>query len=193
MKATVLLFIIALTFFGCKRKQTLRELDGRQILAEGPITCYNGILDGDETSVDCGGSCVACKGVPVASCTPSLNTITKGATVYYTYASFSGSSNLTFTGSYSSGISYNLELGTSATSPNLTQTYNIITSSGTVPNGSASMYLTTTSFSFADYKVISGTVYLTKSGSNYIATLCGGVGKYNAGSTTYTMEAKISD
>ena len=28
---------------------------------EAPRTCYDGILDGDETSTDCGGSCAGCE------------------------------------------------------------------------------------------------------------------------------------
>jgi hypothetical protein len=192
MKQFIFLCFVTALFIGCKRKQELRDLTGKQVLAQGLSTCYNGIQDGDETAVDCGGSCNACT-FPTAPCTPTVNTIKIGTSTYIIYPNPPSSSggNISFTGSYSGGISYYLELGTGSSNPDLTKTYTINTNVS-VSSGHAYSYLTTSSFSFADFQIISGNVYITKTGNVYYATICNAVGKYVSNPATYAIEASIA-
>lgn len=53
------LFLTAITITSCKKDTT-----------NNPTTCSNGVLDGDETGIDCGGSCTACSTTP--SCTNGI-------------------------------------------------------------------------------------------------------------------------
>ena len=60
MKKKLFFILLTTLVWGCKRKQNLREVSGSDVLAQGPVTCYNGVKDGDESYVDCGGSCIPC-------------------------------------------------------------------------------------------------------------------------------------
>lgn len=43
---------------------TLNQLSSSGTTPSAPVSCYNGIQDGTETGVDCGGDCAACGGGP---------------------------------------------------------------------------------------------------------------------------------
>lgn len=186
MRNLVLFFTVLITIGGCNRKQELRTLESNEIIANSPATCYNGVLDDDELFIDCGGACTPCN-FPVAPCTPSSNTIKMGTS---NYAAFPNpGSSYTFSGSYTSGFAYNLEVG----GFDLTKIYKITTGSGSgVGYGEAKMYLSSSGMSFADISILSGDVYITKVGTAYYATICNAVGKYNSSSTTFAFEAKLT-
>ncbi len=57
LSAVLLLTLISIS--SCKKDTTTN-----------PTTCSNGVLDGDETGIDCGGSCTACTTAP--SCTNGI-------------------------------------------------------------------------------------------------------------------------
>lgn len=186
MKNILLLFAVLIAISGCKRKQELRNLEGGQIIANGPETCYNGVLDGDEFFIDCGGGCTPCN-FPVAPCNPTLNTIKMGTASYSTFPN--PGSSYTFSGSYTSGFAYNLVVQ----GFDLTKIYKIVNDPGSsVSYGQAKMYLSSSGFSFADIRILSGDVYITKVGTVYYATICNAIGKYNSLSTTFTFEAKLT-
>jgi hypothetical protein len=61
MKTIFKLFLLTCSFsyiFTSCRKENLREINGTFV--NGPISCFNGILDPGELFVDCGGPCAAC-------------------------------------------------------------------------------------------------------------------------------------
>ncbi len=187
----IVIFIILTSLLGCKRKQELRDLDGSQILAGSPATCYNSIMDGDETSIDCGGSCSPCANIQ-APCTPSLNTLSIGSSIRVVSPNLSSGvgGNKIYTGSYSGGIAYYIEIGAGATSSYPSKKYTITTNSS-VSNGNAYVYLTTSSFTFADFQLISGDIYLSSYNGKYIATICNAVGKYNTNISTYSFQGSF--
>ena len=58
MKKIALLAFSTILLFSCSRKQNPVEPKGT--LAKYATHCYNGMLDGNEISIDCGGECGPC-------------------------------------------------------------------------------------------------------------------------------------
>ena len=186
-----LLFILFITIImGCKRKQDLREVSSREILAHGPVTCYNYVKDGDETFVDCGGSCNPCD-FPVAPCAPANNTLKIGNTNYITTASScgnSGGSNYEFYGTLSGGGNYRIKLGVA--NPDLTTSYTIRPYSG-ITNKEAYVSIVTY-VNYGAFDLSSGTVYITQVAGKYYATICGASGYSTFTTQNHNVEAMVS-
>lgn len=71
---------MAVFLSSCRKEELRSELDGH-IKAYANAHCFDGVLDGDELYVDCGGSCTVCDQV-TPSCTMTNNTMTIDGTVY---------------------------------------------------------------------------------------------------------------
>lgn len=185
MKKLFLLIFIAAAFFACKRKKNLAEPNGT--LAEYPVTCYNSTLDGDETGTDCGGSCAPCNFV-TPTCTYTANILKIGASNYSTTAtscSVSGQGESVWGGWHANG-SYDIRTGSNP--PDMSKSYSIVSS---FPNGSqATAYIT--DGSLGGLTLSAGTVYITKSGGKFHATICGGVAYSFVTSNTVTISGDVS-
>lgn len=78
-KYSSLFFLLVITLFLACRKEEDREIPvGYQLFTSD---CTNGIQDGDETGVDCGGSCTPCITVDL-SCGPVQGNISIDGTSY---------------------------------------------------------------------------------------------------------------
>lgn len=96
MKNTrIYLLPILATFFifsEC-RKQELRDFED-----ETTASCFNGIQDGDETGIDCGGTCGSCSVTP--SCIVGSDTLqsslSNGSTYYNAYSSGSSTQSTNY-------------------------------------------------------------------------------------------------
>ncbi|MES2513023.1 MAG: hypothetical protein V4580_02720 [Bacteroidota bacterium] len=184
MKKIALLTFIAFTFFGCTRKQTLVEPEGT--LAEYNDHCYNGLLDGDEISIDCGGECGPCN-FATPSCSPGTNTLKIGASTYAIAGTSCGnpSSQFEMDGAYIDG-SVTIEIGENA--PDLTAEYDIINS---VPlSHQASIHFT--SGSYGGLNLYSGKLYFSQVGGKYIATICNGMAHSFVTGVDYSITANFS-
>ena len=190
MKKKLFFILLTTLVWGCKRKQNLREFSGSDVLAQGPVTCYNGVKDGDESYVDCGGSCIPCN-FPVAPCSPSNNTLKIGNTNYTTSSSFCGNyggSNYEFSGTLSGGGNYTIKLGVA--NPDLTTSYTIRPYSG-ITNKEAYVSIVTF-FNYGSFDLSSGTVYITQVAGKYYATICGASGYSTLTSQNQNVEAMVS-
>jgi PKD repeat protein len=96
-------FIAIAAVSGCKKENNT------------PQTCSNGVKDGDETGVDCGGSCTACA-VPVA-CFTADDSVLANASIQFTDCS-------------QNAISYNWNFGDGGTSTDVSPGH-IYTANGT--------------------------------------------------------------
>ena len=76
---TIILALMCLGMFSCKR--VLNEREEVSVLSV-PITCTNGVLDTNETNVDCGGPCKACEDVVVPNNTLTDNQIIFGSSTF---------------------------------------------------------------------------------------------------------------
>jgi hypothetical protein len=181
----LLLFALVLTVAaGCKRKQDLVEPEGT--LAKHPAHCYNQLLDGNESGIDCGGDCDPCN-IPTPTCTPASNTIKIGTSTYSSVGSTCGASGSEFemTGTYSSG-SYSVNLGSST--PDLSVAYTIINSS--IPNTNEA-YVNINDGMRGSLNLSTGTIYITQVSGVYYATICGGSAYSWVTSMTYPIEGKV--
>lgn len=164
MKKIALLIFITIIVFSCVRKQNLVEPHG--VLAEYATHCYNGLLDGDEISVDCGGECGPCNFV-TPSCSPGASALKIGTSSYTIAGTACGtpSGNFIMDGGYIDGT-VTIELGVGA--PDVTKEYNIINS---VP-GINEAYIHLSTGSYGGLIPISGKVYFSQSGGKYVVTIC---------------------
>ena len=168
MKKIALLIFITQIVFSCTRKQTLVEPDGK--LAEFSEHCYNGLLDGDEISVDCGGECGPCN-FAIPSCSPGSNILKIGASSTYTLTGYTcGAPNNDFimVGNYSNG-SVTIEIDGSA--PDMTATYTAVNSS--IP-GYHEVYVRCTTSGLGTLALNSGSVFFSQNNGKYMVTICGG-------------------
>lgn len=184
MKKNLLLAFTTVILFSCIRKQNLVEPDG--ILAKYDTHCYNGLLDGDEISVDCGGSCGPCN-FAVPSCSPAANTLKIGASNYTISGTYCGIPSSTFEmdGSYNDGTLI-IEIGESA--PDLSAEYNIINS---VP-GVHEAYVHLSTGSYGGLILNSGKVYFSQNNGKYTATVCSGSAYSFVTGQTYTITSNFS-
>jgi hypothetical protein len=184
MKKIALLAFTTILFVSCIRKQVLVEPKGT--LAEHANHCYNGVLDGDEISIDCGGECGPCN-FATPSCSPGANKLKIGASNYTIAGSSCGtpSGQFEMQGSYIDGT-LTIDLGENA--PDVTAEYNIINS---VPlYHEASVHLSTGSY--GGLSLISGKVYFSQSGGKYIATVCNGTAYSFVTGQNYTITTNFS-
>jgi hypothetical protein len=184
MKKLLIVLFISAAVAGCKRKQDLVEPDGK--LAKHPAHCYNGLLDGNELGIDCGGECDPCN-FPTPTCTPASNTIKIGTSTYATTGTSctAGSSNYDMMGSYSGG-SYTVSFSNST--PDLSVAYTI--NSGVLSYGEASV--TISDGMRGSLSLSSGTVYVSLTGGVYTATICGGSAYSWVTGLTYPIEGNVT-
>ncbi len=71
MRPYIILILSIFIVFGCRKKEKRTETFLEDL---GAIHCFNGILDGDETGIDCGGSCEPCE-QNIAPCNLTPNTL----------------------------------------------------------------------------------------------------------------------
>lgn len=147
-----------------------------------PDHCSNGIVDGDEIGVDCGGECAPC-GTIAAPCNPDTNKITFDSA---TATSAFPNSIKTFTmpqggtndiyGNYIITSNYNggeyLQIVLSGTRPTIARAYNISGQEfgGNYYPGNGQLF-----FHFSNgqsTKSISGTLYVKPVGNSLIFTFC---------------------
>ena len=77
---TIILAFMCFGMFSCKR--VLNEREDISVLS-GPITCTNGVLDTNETNIDCGGTaCKACTDVVVPNNTLTDNQVRFGNSTF---------------------------------------------------------------------------------------------------------------
>jgi hypothetical protein len=184
MKKFALLFLITTIIFSCTRKQTPVEPEGK--LAEYNEHCYNGLLDGDEISIDCGGECGPCV-FAIPSCSPGANTLKIGSSNYTIAGTSCGVPSSTFKmdGSYNNGT-VNIEIGENA--PDLTAEYDIINSVPLVHQATIHF----SSGSYGGLNLYSGKLFFAQNGGKYTATICNGEAYSFVTGQTYTITANFS-
>lgn len=86
----VYLLLLCLSIISCRKQVESAEYEGA-IVDYSAAHCYNGILDGDEKHIDCGGSCPLCEVID-PNCSVVNNTLTINA-VDYPLTNISSSTN----------------------------------------------------------------------------------------------------
>lgn len=177
---------LSLLLYGCKREQVLKTPENGEIL-EFPSHCYNGVKDGDETGIDCGGACDSCPVIPapVPTCTHPANTLTVlGSTYTSTVGIATTGTPYTVNGNYSSSnTQYILKL---KDVPNLTTNYLLGPYSPTADNEVQFIFY----YGFTPITLSNGKVFITKSGNLYSVTICDGVA--TVGSSTVDVAGCIT-
>lgn len=184
MKKITLFVVTTIIVFACIRKQNLVEPNG--VLAEHANHCYNGLLDGDEISIDCGGECGPCN-FAVPSCSPGANILKIGTSNYTITGTSCGVPSSTFEmdGSYTDGT-VTIEIGENA--PDLTAEYNITNS---VP-GVHEAFVHFSTGSYGGLILDSGKVFFAQNGGKYTVTICSGQAYSFVTSQTYTITTNFS-
>ncbi|MBI3517885.1 MAG: hypothetical protein HY062_00825 [Bacteroidetes bacterium] len=185
MKKIALLIFTTLVVFACIRKQNLVEPKGT--LAEYAEHCYNGVLDGDEISIDCGGECGPCN-FATPSCSPGTNKLKIGSSTYTLTGYSCGAPNSDFVmdANYSNG-SVTIEIGASA--PDMSVAYNVVNTS--IPGTNEASVRCTTG-SLGTLALNSGSVFFSQTNGKYTATICGGSAYSFVTTNTYTITGNFS-
>jgi TM2 domain-containing membrane protein YozV len=168
MKKIALLIVTTILVFACVRKQNLTEPEGT--LAEYANHCYNGTLDGDEISVDCGGECGPCN-FAQPTCSTGTNILKIGASSTYTLTGYScGAPNNDFImdATYSNG---NVTVEIDGAAPDMSATYTAVNSS--IP-GYHEVYIRCTTSGLGTLVLNSGSVFFSQNNGKYMVTICGG-------------------
>lgn len=178
--ATVV-FILSITLFGC-RKETLK--DHPRNFKEFTSDCNNGIQDGTETGVDCGGSCAPCATVDL-SCNMSNNTFEYVTTLSNSYTGLltNGEGNVNLVG----GGTFHVDFGDNPTSSGVYTAKEFASGEYDftcyfVPNGGG-LY---------DSDNTSGNVMVTVSSSGYNIEFCDLMLTANGGSTYKNVSGNIN-
>lgn len=171
MKKLFFVTCISILFFGCKREQVLTTLEDGEIL-NYERHCYNGIKDGDETDIDCGGECAACPELPhpIPTCTHPANTlIVLGSSYTATVGTITTGSPYEVNGTYSSSnTAYTMKL---KNEPNLTTNYLIGPYNPTADNEVQIIVY----YGFTPLTLSSGKVFFSKNGNVFTAVICDGI------------------
>jgi hypothetical protein len=180
--SAVLLVVLSMSLIGCRKEEAKEHPSNYYKFSSD---CTNGIQDGDETGVDCGGNCEPCETVDL-SCNMSNNTFEYVASLYNTFTgsmSF-GESNLTVIG----GGTFHIDFGSDPTSSGIYTATEFSTGSGYftcyfIPSGSGSVY-------YSDNT--SGNVMVTVSGSNINVEFCDLLITANGGSSYKNISGNIN-
>jgi hypothetical protein len=187
LKPLILLsaFLIGLSFSGCRQKSdrasSLEYPLVTSTSAAGAVHCFNGVQDGNENGVDCGGDCVPCHAA-TPSCSIGANSFQSngGSATTITSPAVSAGTNstYTFTGNTSLGI---LTITINRT-PDITQSYPIdgmnYTANLNDPNQGS-------------MDASGGTLYFNFANGKYSATLCGGAFYSFVTSLNFTVSANV--
>lgn len=187
MKKIAFLFITLFVFSFCKRKNI--ETTPPATLAEFPFHCYNGLLDADESGIDCGGSCKPC-GVAIPTCTQAANRLTLGVANYTLTNSNCGNlydaNTYDFRGSYADGT---FTIRISGSLPDVSKSYPI--NSNSSPNANEA-YALISSGSFGNMTSTTGTVFISQNAGKYTVTLCGASYYSFVNSQSYSGVLKVT-
>ena len=176
MKNIFIISLVALTFLGCKRKQTPLKLSNSEPIVTMPPQCYNGLQDANEVGIDCGGPCNACN-VIVPTCTATINTL-KMTTITETVTATSCGEVLGYfemNGGYSINSTYKIRLNTLA--PYLYAVYKIVLPSNISVSSNNSYYQASVEIgnsSWGNLSLSTGNVYVSQVSGKYYATICNG-------------------
>jgi hypothetical protein len=187
-----LLVISALVLSNCRKQVAVDMPSNSEIVGETPLIvdpCANGIKDGTEEAIDCGGTCNACV-LAQGSCASSLidNRVHYYGlgTVIYSSASCSSTTSsgvLVITSSFSNRLT--VTFGTSNPTP---YTSYVVTSN---PNPNANEVYVTYDYTGTLYTSISGTLYYNLIASKNSVEFCD-IQLINGASSTF-IDGRLID
>ncbi|HXC03948.1 MAG TPA: hypothetical protein VNZ86_04300 [Bacteroidia bacterium] len=181
----VVLIAVGAYFSACRKKEDRApSLDHPLVTstnANGATHCFNGVQDGNENGVDCGGDCIPCAAaVPPCSITANTLTMSGVGTSSVTSPAVSTSGGYTFTGNTNYGVITISITGT----PDITHAY-------TVDGINVNASLNDGSVTYGNMSANSGNVNFNFANGKYSATLCSGSFYSYITSNGYTVNASI--